>query len=93
MMDHRETAADGIYRMILYNLLCFASVPVFIFGRAARKVAGINYQNPITESCHVPTSLHSSTLELPKMVYVCQDAYPKKVMRPKICSYLINFEW
>ena len=53
MMDHRETAADGVYRMILYNLLCFASVPVFIFGRAARKVAGINYHIPITESCHV----------------------------------------
>ena len=52
MMDHQETAADGIYRMILYNLLCFASVPVFVFGRQARKVAGINYQNPITESCH-----------------------------------------
>ena len=52
MMDHRETAADGVYRMILYNLLCFASVPVFIFGEAARKVAGINYHNPITESCH-----------------------------------------
>ena len=53
MMDHQETAADGIYHMILYNLLCFASVPVFVFGRQARKVAGINYQNPITESCHV----------------------------------------
>ena len=53
MMDHRETAADGVYRMILYILLCFASVPVFIFGGAARKVAGINYDNPITESCHV----------------------------------------
>ena len=52
MMDHRETAADGVYHMILYNLLCFALVPVFIFGRAARKVAGINYHNPITESCH-----------------------------------------
>ena len=52
MMDHRETAADGIYHMILYNLLCFASVPVFIFGGAARKIAGINYHNPITESCH-----------------------------------------
>ena len=52
MMDHRETAADGVYRMILYNLLCFASVPVFIFGRAARKVAGINYPNSIMESCH-----------------------------------------
>ena len=52
MMDHRETAADGVYPMILYNLLCFASVPVFIFGGAARKVAGINYHNPITESCH-----------------------------------------
>ena len=52
MMDYRETAADGIYHMILYDLLCFASVPVFIFGRAARKVAGINYQNPITKSCH-----------------------------------------
>ena len=53
MMDHRETAADGVYRMILYNLLCFASVPVFIFGGAAKKVAGINYHNPIMESCHV----------------------------------------
>ena len=53
MMDHRETAADGVYPMILYNLLYFASVPVFIFGGAVRKVAGINYQNPITESCHV----------------------------------------
>ena len=52
MMDHRETAADGVYRMILYNLLCFASVPVFIFGGAGRKVAGINYHNPIMESCH-----------------------------------------
>ena len=52
MMDNRETTADGVYPMILYNLLCFASVPVFIFGRAARKVAGINYLNPITESCH-----------------------------------------
>ena len=52
MMDHRETAADGVYRTILYNLLCFASVPVFIFGGAARKVAGINYPNSITESCH-----------------------------------------
>ena len=52
MMDYRETAADGVYRMILYNLLCFASVPVFIFGGAARKVAGINYHNSITESCH-----------------------------------------
>ena len=52
MMDHPETVADGVYRMILYNLLCFASVPVFIFGGAARKVPGINYQNPITESCH-----------------------------------------
>ena len=51
-MDHRETAADGIYRMILYDLLCFASVPIFIFGGAARKVAGVNCQNPITESCH-----------------------------------------
>ena len=53
MMDHRETAADGVYRMILYNLLCFASVTVFIFGGAARKVAGINYHNPITDSCHI----------------------------------------
>ena len=53
MMDHQETAADGVYHMILYNLLYFASVPVFIFGGAARKVAGINCQNPITESCHV----------------------------------------
>ena len=52
MMDHRETAADGVYYMILYNLLCFASVPVIIFGGAVRKVAGINYQNPIAESCH-----------------------------------------
>ena len=52
MMDHQETAADGVYRMILYNPLCFASVPVFIFGGQARKVAQINYQNPITESCH-----------------------------------------
>ena len=56
MMDHRETAADGVYRMILYNLLCFVSVPVFIFGGAARKVAGINYPNSITESCHAPNS-------------------------------------
>ena len=38
--------------MILYNLLCFTSVPVFIFGGTARKVAGINYHNPVTESCH-----------------------------------------
>ena len=52
MIDHRETAADGVYHMILYDQLCFASVPVFIFGGAARKVAGINNQNPITESCH-----------------------------------------
>ena len=52
MIDHRETAADGVYHMILYNLLCFASVLVFIFGRAARKVAEINFQNPIAESCH-----------------------------------------
>ena len=52
MMDHRETAEDGVYRMILYNLLCFASVPVYIFGGAARKVAGINYPNSITERCH-----------------------------------------
>ena len=52
MMDHRETAADSVYHMILYNLMCFALVPVFIFGGAARKVAGINYQNPITVSCH-----------------------------------------
>ena len=52
MMDHQETAADGVYHMILYNLLCFASVKVFIFGGAVRKVAGINYQNPIVESCH-----------------------------------------
>ena len=55
MMDHRETAVDGIYHTILFNLLCFASVPVFIFGGAARKVAGINYQNPIAESCHAYT--------------------------------------
>ena len=53
MIDHRETATDGVYRMILYDLLCFASVPVSIFGGAVRKVAGIDYQNPITESCHV----------------------------------------
>ena len=52
MMDHREAAADDVYHMILYNLLCFVSVPVFILGGAARKVAGINYQNPIAESCH-----------------------------------------
>ena len=52
MMNHRETATDGVYQMILYNLLCFASVPVFIFGGAARKVAGINYHNPIVESRH-----------------------------------------
>ena len=51
MMDHPETAADNVYQMILYNLLCFALVPIFIFGAAARKVAGINYQNPIAESC------------------------------------------
>ena len=60
MMDHRETAADGVYRMILYNLLCFVSVPVFIFGGAARKVAGINYPNSITESCHDQNNLNSS---------------------------------
>ena len=60
MMDHRETATDGVYRMILYNLLCFASVPVFIFGGAARKVAGINYHNPITESCHDHNKVSSS---------------------------------
>ena len=52
MMDHRETAADDVYHMILNNLLCFASVPVFIFGGAVRKVAGINYQIPFAESCH-----------------------------------------
>ena len=56
MMNHRETVADGVYRMISYNLLCFASVPVFIFGGAVRKVAGINYHNPITESCHATLS-------------------------------------
>ena len=72
MMDHQETAADGVYRMILYNLLCFASVPVFIFGRQARKVTGINYQNPIMESCHgqVPksqTSFLSSATYLKKI--------------------------
>ena len=50
--DHGETAAHGVYHIILYNLLCFASVPVFIFGGATRKVARINYQNPIMESCH-----------------------------------------
>ena len=52
MMDHRETAADSVYHMILCNLMCFALVPVFIFGRAVRKVAGINYQNPIMVSCY-----------------------------------------
>ena len=52
MMDHQETAADGVYHMILYNLSCFASVPVFIFAGQVRKVTGINYQNPITESCN-----------------------------------------
>ena len=62
MIDHRETAADGVYRMILYNLLCFASVPVFIFGGAARKVAGINYHNPITESCHALANRETKTL-------------------------------
>ena len=53
MMDHRETVVDGVYHMVLYNLLYFASVPVFIFGGAAKKVAGIDYQNPIMESFHV----------------------------------------
>ena len=38
--------------MILYNLLYFASVPVIIFGEAARKVSGINYQNPIAKGRH-----------------------------------------
>ena len=52
MMDHQEKVEHSIYRMILYNLLCFASVPVFIFGRQMRKVTGIKYQNPIMESCH-----------------------------------------
>ena len=52
MMDHRETATSDVCHMILYNLLCFASVPVFIFGRAAKKVAGIHYQNLIMESCY-----------------------------------------
>ena len=27
------------------------------------------------------------------MMYICQDAYPKKVIKLNICSYLINFEW
>ena len=27
----------------------------------------------------LPPSLHKSTLELPKMVYICQDTYPKKL--------------
>ena len=62
MMDHRETAADGVYRMILYNLLCFVSVPVFIFGGAVRKVAGINYLNSIMESCHGFITVRSSLL-------------------------------
>ena len=71
MIDHRETAADGVYHIILYNLLCFASVPVFIFCGAARKVAGINYANSITESYRVYsiyTGLNSSYLS---SVYVC----------------------
>ena len=29
---------------------------------------------------------NSSTLELPKIMYNCQDAYPKKVTRLNICS-------
>ena len=74
MMDHGETATDSVYHMILYNLLCFASVPVFIFGRAARKVARINYQNPITESCHA--CLDPRPLALPnqnKNIRVCKN--------------------
>ena len=67
MINHRETAADGVYHMILYNLLCFASVPVFIFGGAARNVAGINYQNPIAESCHanIITLFHKTMIHNP----------------------------
>ena len=61
MMDHGETAAGSVCHMILYNLLCFASVPIFIFGGAARKVAGIYYQNPIIESCH---ALRLSVIEM-----------------------------
>ena len=72
IMDHRETVADSICRMILYNLLCFASVPVFIFGRVARKITGINYQNPITESCHANKSEH---LFMSKSVLVSINSY------------------
>ena len=65
MIDHRETAADGVYHMILDNLLYFVSVPVFIFGGAVRKVTGINYQNPIAESCHSPWTGKRSHAPLP----------------------------
>ena len=75
-MYYRETAANGVYRMTLYDLFCFASVPVFIFGGAARKVAGINYQNPITESCHklcksLSENLSVHCLSLNKKSSVC----------------------
>ena len=79
MMDHRETAADGVYRMILYNLLCFALVPVFIFGGAARKVARINYQNPIMESCH--DTLLLQRLELFYQIHNYKEIFLKSFKR------------
>ena len=61
------------------------------------KDINVFFQESILGVSIFPTSLHnvrmaSSTLELPKMVYICQDAYPKKVTRLNICSYLINFQ-
>ena len=40
------------------------------------------FQKPILGDLGVlilPASLRSSTLKLPKIVYICQDAYPKKL--------------
>ena len=37
---------------IILDLIWKFKVSVFIFGGAERKVAGINYDNPIMESCH-----------------------------------------